>query len=235
MGSGGSATPDRQQLQRVVSSLFPDEVVSVVATEPGSEGDLHTAELPFIERAIERRRREFAAGRRCARLALAELGVHDFPLLPGPDRAPLWPDGIVGSISHCGRVCVAVVASARSIRGLGVDVEVAAPLGRELLSMVCRPDEREALARLAPRPGLDWPKLVFSAKESFYKCRYPRLRRFLDFLDVEIQVRPEREGFRARIVTEAPAADVPGGRYAVWNGLVFTAVTDRPSEGLGEA
>lgn len=71
-----------------------------------SFGDLPDAKLlpeeeAIIARAVPRRRREFAAGRWCARAALAQLGEPPVPILRGPQNEPQWPAGIAGSITHC--------------------------------------------------------------------------------------------------------------------------------------
>ena len=63
----------------------------------------------------------------------------------GPNRAPLWPRGIVGSISHCEGYCAVVAARQDRFAGLGLDVERGEPLGRNLVKRVCRPTE---IARL---------------------------------------------------------------------------------------
>jgi 4'-phosphopantetheinyl transferase EntD len=49
-----------------------------------------------------RRREEFLLGRCAARLALRKAGLrYDLPVLRGSRREPCWPDGFVGSITHC--------------------------------------------------------------------------------------------------------------------------------------
>src|SRR5438067_1050128 len=68
----------------------------------------------------EKRFVEFRAGRAAARCALAALGVPGGPILPGPDRVPRFPEGIVGSISHCSSHVFAAVARKGDVGGLGV-------------------------------------------------------------------------------------------------------------------
>ena len=142
----------------------------------------------MIAGSVFKRRREFAAGRQCARTALARMGIHHFPLLSGSRREPLWPKGVVGSISHSDSACVAAVASAEHYRGIGVDVEPDEPLSADLVHAVCCPDE---VRYLTDAPGLDpmvVARIVFCAKESVYKCQFPMTRTFLDFADVSIRV-----------------------------------------------
>jgi len=213
----------------VISTLFAEPVVTVSATEAMESGALLPAEAACIPRALSKRRREFTAGRLCAREALAQLGIHGFPLVVGEARVPVWPPGVVGSISHCRGFCGVAVARADAVAGLGLDVERAEALEPELVARICTPRERERLrARAgAPDPG----KLTFCAKESFYKCYFPLTREFLGFQDVEVEFEPDQRGFRARLVREA-APSVRGlrelaGRLAWNDALVFAGVTLR--------
>ena len=134
----------------MIEELFPDGVVAMVASEAMWEGRLFPEEAACIERAVAKRRREFTAGRLCARAALARVGVPPAPLLPNSDRTPRWPEGIVGSISHCDGYCGVVVARRERFAGLGLDAEVAAPLDPALVPRICRPSELERLPGSAP-------------------------------------------------------------------------------------
>lgn len=143
-----------------------------------------------------KRRREFAAGRHCARRALAHLG-HEAVALPiGHDRAPVWPPGVIGSITHTGDFAIAAVAWKSDLRSLGIDMESADPLEPDLLELVCREDERAALASCGMDPQLG-AKLVFSAKESVYKCLWPVTGSFLEFHAIGIRIDPVVSRFTA--------------------------------------
>lgn len=128
----------------------------------------------------EDRRAEFAHGRDAARRAMARLGMPQTPLPAGADRAPSWPPGIVGSISHCATLCGSVAARSHDIRSIGIDIERSDRLPFPA-SAICSPDELAAFSRAPPPPGADWTMIAFVAREAFYKCDYPLHRRFLDF------------------------------------------------------
>ena len=128
-------------------------------------------EAAIVCKAVPARRAEFLAGRACARTALRALGAPDAPLLSAPNRAPLWPDGVIGSITHCDGFTGAAVALLRDYRGLGFDAEVNEVVTDELLPRVCTQREAQASRHLAG--GAHWPTLVFSIKESVYKCLNP--------------------------------------------------------------
>ncbi|MGD8825468.1 MAG: 4'-phosphopantetheinyl transferase superfamily protein, partial [Myxococcales bacterium] len=142
-------------------------------------------ELEAVAGAAPTRVEQFTAGRVCSRVALRRLGVTKATPIPrGDDRAPLWPSGFTGSISHTDAWCAAAVARRSEVRSIGIDLEAATPLKPSLWRRVCTPGEREWLASL-PVPGLSG-KILFSAKEAVYKCQYPITRTFLGFQAVEM-------------------------------------------------
>lgn len=231
----------------MIESLFPEPVVTLEAT-PGmwSAALLPEEEACLSPRAVPKRRREFAAGRACARAALARLGIRDFPLRSESDRTPRWPAGIVGSLSHCGDYCGVAVARRGRIAGIGLDVERARPLHERVARMIGTPAEQERLALLPDLPIGLWTMVVFCAKESTYKCFYPVARMFLDFHDVEIDLEPATGSFTARVLKARAAgggaADPPvralRGRFAwddvhVFAGVTLTADEIDPAPGAG--
>ena len=153
------------------------------ATEsPVGDDALLPQEGDLVDGASAQRRAEVAAGRHCARLALAALdpGLGRMPVLADPRGAPLWPAGTVGSITHCAGWTGAVAARSRGsrlgrgIRALGLDAEPIVPLPTGVLDVVASAAERAAVARLGgERPGIPWDTLLFSAKEATYKAWYP--------------------------------------------------------------
>src|SRR5712692_10349689 len=85
---------------------------------------LHPLEEQSLgHKAIERRRVYFSMGRAAARDALAEFGIYSVAIERGPSGEPLWPDGIVGAISHAGDVAIAIVGRQNKYAGLGIDIE----------------------------------------------------------------------------------------------------------------
>jgi len=135
-------------------------------TDPGAEYPLLAGEA--LPGAVPTRLREFAAGRAAARMAMASLGLPALPVPQGGDRAPVWPAGLNGSITHTRTACLAAVTAQRT--SLGIDLEKASPLSADLWPLVLSPDER-AMADRDPEPGLR-AKMVFCAKEAAYKAQY---------------------------------------------------------------
>ncbi|MDJ0823306.1 MAG: 4'-phosphopantetheinyl transferase superfamily protein [Paracoccaceae bacterium] len=149
-------------------------------TEPDSDyRALFPAEKQAIARAVPSRKAEFTGGRRAARAALTALGHPSQPIPMAADRAPVWPEGVRGSITHCGQTCMALVSSHRDCAALGVDLEAATPLDDDLISEICHQSEAAN--------GTD-AKRVFSAKEAIYKAQYPLTGAFLGFDAVRVDL-----------------------------------------------
>ncbi len=169
---------------------------------------------PSIGRAVPKRRAEFLAGRRCAARALCDRGCRTGDLPIGPDRAPVWPAGFLGSITHAGTVAAAVATPTGGMRGLGIDIErVAADAALDALeATVIVEAERGLVDTLARSMGhAEALTLVFSAKESFFKATAKAVGRIFDFQAVHIIDVPQR-GLLELEVAEGLAVDLPLGR-----------------------
>ncbi|AXK32416.1 4'-phosphopantetheinyl transferase [Streptomyces armeniacus] len=215
----------------MIEELLPAAAEVAERYDDAAPAPLFAAEEAVVARAVPERRREFGTTRACARTALAGLGVAPAPILPGRRGAPVWPAGVVGSMTHCAGYRAAVVARADEVMAVGVDAEPNLPLpGRQARELVTLPQERVWLTELrACRPGVCWDRLVFSAKESVYKAWYPLTGRPLDFADAEITFDPWAGTFTARLA--AAAVVVNGrrvaafhGRWLVRGGLLLTAI-----------
>jgi enterobactin synthetase component D len=171
-----------------IARLFPGGVAATLSCGAGSPEVLFPVERSCIEGAAKKRREEFAAGRLCARLALSHFGYAATPILPGPDRAPLWPPGALGSISHSGERCVAIVGLRNQFRGLGIDIERIGSLDPSLWPSVFVTSEIEWLNHLDAVLRQTMSTVLFCAKEAFYKCQYQIWNRWLDFADVTVTV-----------------------------------------------
>lgn len=124
---------------------------------------------------------------------MAQLGMEPVPIAVLPSRAPDWPPGLIGSISHCDDVCVAVAALQSDYAGVGIDIELSVPLPDELHATVFDPNEIAA-SESATFP-VDQAKLLFVVKESFFKLYHPLTGHFLDFVDVSVRLDLARRVF----------------------------------------
>jgi 4'-phosphopantetheinyl transferase EntD len=203
--------------------LLPDgAAVRESAADLPSPG-LFPEELRAVGRAVESRRREFATGRALAREAVAAVGGPRGPIGVGPRRQPLWPEGYVGSITHCSGYRAAAVAPARRLAALGIDAEVVAPLSEGVAGLVLRPDEARQAPAGIPQEAFD--VLRFSAKESLYKAWFQVVGVYLDFQEAELAV-ADGGRFSARVLhPETPdALREVSGRWALAGRHVLTAV-----------
>ncbi len=212
---------------------------------PGASGGLAAAEMysdppglaplgeeeSLIARAVAKRRNEFVTVRHCARLALGELGVPPAPILKGDKGEPRWPDGVVGSLTHCAGYRGAVVGRRAEVRSVGIDAEPHDVLPDGVLGAVSLPVERSEISALPP--GLHWDRILFCAKEATYKVWFPLTHRWLGFEDAHITFEVDTTGWSGRFCSRIlidPAAEfgaplqMLAGRWSVRNGLALTAI-----------
>lgn len=152
----------------------------------GEGHDFWPGESRALARATPARQAEFAAGRAAARRALRAIGMVPFAIPMGVDRAPVWPSGLVGSITHHEGRCIAVAARRTSLAGLGLDLAAMDPLAEDLWPTVLTDADRAWLSsQAAPLRG-GYAQMIFSAKEATYKALYPQIRRVVGFDAMEI-------------------------------------------------
>ena len=183
-------------------------------------------EEALVARSVAKRRNEFVTARYCARLALEELGQAPVPILKGEKGEPIWPDGVVGSLTHCAGFRGAVVGRSTEVRSVGIDAEPHDVLPDGVLSAISLPAERVELAALPQEQH--WDRILFCAKEATYKAWFPVTKRWLGFEDAHITFTPSGS-FVSRILIDPAALSGPPltelrGRWSVANGLVLTAI-----------
>jgi 4'-phosphopantetheinyl transferase EntD len=216
----------------MLAELLPAEVVTMAVL---GDGDPNARLLPdeefLVAKAVDKRKHEVANARTCARRALAVLGRPATPILRGAKGEPLWPAGVVGSMTHTTGYYAAAVAESAKIRSVGIDAETDGALPDGVLAHIAFGPELDRLAALRRvDPGVWWDRLLFSAKESVYKAWFPLTGRWLGFEDAEIIVDPAGT-FDARILIDGTTVDGSApltglaGRWLVRDGLVLTALT----------
>jgi 4'-phosphopantetheinyl transferase EntD len=224
--TNGDANPARLSAQ--LGNLFPAGVMAVELLSEAPRTVLTESEFSFISHCAAKRISDFTRGRACAHRGLTELGIHSsFSVLSGEKREPLWPDGIVGSITHTTGFAAAVVTRRGPVEALGIDCEIIESVGSELWERICTPAEQARLATLSEAEAKQQAALIFAAKEAFYKCQFPVSRAWVGFEDVTI----EASGGRFRVVphvrlpvTDEWVASVEG-RYEYREPWVVTGVT----------
>jgi 4'-phosphopantetheinyl transferase EntD len=215
----------------VIERILPSAVVTYETGQELIETELFPEEERSLGQAVEKRRREFVTARACARRALERLGVEPGPVPNGERGEPVWPEGVVGSITHCAVLRACAVARASDLASVGIDAEVHERLPEGVFETIASPAERRRLAGQGGGPFMD--RVMFSAKEAVYKAWFPLARRWLGFEDVDMTVETDASGgggtFRARLLVEGPVVGERrltelGGRWLVDGDVVATAV-----------
>ena len=211
----------------MIATILPSDVSSFEVHGEFESKPIWPEESVSIKGAVEKRVKEFATGRFCARIALSRLGLPPGPIPVGPNREPQWPVGIAGSITHCKNYCSAAVARIGGVISIGIDAEIDEPIPLDVLSLISNPSEIAAINELSA--GTHWDKLLFSAKESVFKALFPLTAQWLDFTDVCIVFAPRDGSFLATLPIETTrkcSLKTPyiHGRYAIDCGLIVTSV-----------
>jgi 4'-phosphopantetheinyl transferase EntD len=175
--------------------LGKDVFLAVLSAADQGKPWIHPEEERILSpRACTKKRTEFVLGRTAVRQALRELGEKYAPVLRGGYGEPLWPDGILGSITHCWPWAVALVVRSGRPFAIGIDLESLEKTGRADISRV-----------ICTAAELDWVRhgsssnkrlaMIFSAKETVYKGFHRFCRQYIDFQDVELSWLTERQSF----------------------------------------
>ena len=139
-------------------------------------------QLPLqLAKAAKKRRAGFLAGRFCAKNALFLLGTSNTSILIGEQRNPIWPDGIIGSISHSADTAVSVVAEQKNLLGIGIDVEAVVGSNIESIKHMFATKTELELIHSTCCNAEESLTALFSSKESFFKAAFPSMNRYIDF------------------------------------------------------
>ena len=116
------------------------------------------------------------------------------------------------------------MAAADLFWGIGLDMEYTNPIEDRLIKSICRPEE---IDRANDNEGIgQHAKLLFSIKESIYKCLWPLIREFVDFTEIEVRLVADSDRYKA-IAHTAKCDAVPvnrlSGRYRRYGKLILTS------------
>ncbi|MGB4075083.1 4'-phosphopantetheinyl transferase family protein [Pseudomonas sp.] len=180
---------------------------------------------------VAKRQAEYLAGRLCARTALQRLsGIFAVPAV-GPDRAPQWPVGTLGSITHGSGWAGALVGHSTDWRGLGLDIEQIMPANRaeRLAGEILTPAELFRLEALPAEQRAQRISLTFSLKESLFKALYPLVLRHFYFQDAELLSVDADNKVRMRLLIDLhadwPAGSELAGQFVEFDGYLLSLVS----------
>ncbi|MEU8900230.1 4'-phosphopantetheinyl transferase Npt [Nocardia sp. NPDC048505] len=219
----------------MIENILPSGVAAAELLEYPDDLKAHPAEEHLIEKSVEKRRRDFIGARHCARLALEQLGEPQVAIGKGERGMPLWPRGVVGSLTHTEGYRAAALAHRLRFRSVGIDAEPHAALPEGVLDSVSLPQERTWLATTSGALHLD--RLLFCAKEATYKAWFPLTMRWLGFEDAhitftldEVTADTGSGTFHSEILVPGQTTDGGAplvsfdGRWLIADGRILTAI-----------
>ena len=175
-------------LERAISALAPPGLlIGHRLILPGDELALLEPERASTASRVIERLRASGAARIVARELMARLGCRSCAVPTGRSGAPVWPEGVVGSLAHDERIAIAAVGRAHEFGAVGIDIEPATMLPPEMIDLIATAQERHMIDA-DPFGG----RLLFAAKEASYKAVHPLDRLFLEYHDIEVDLRRSR-------------------------------------------
>ncbi len=169
-------------------------------------------DVPFpdrLARAVDKRRADYLAGRILVQRAFDHFDAPHAPLHNAPDRAPLWPDGWAGSLSHSRSTCACILSTNTNLH-IGIDVETRLSSASEAaVRQVALSDTESALIAGHPEAA-HLTGLIFCAKETLFKALYPMVQRVFGFDSAQINTLPTGAHIRLHL-TRSLHPDLPEG------------------------
>lgn len=161
-----------------------DDCMLLVAPILSVRSTLFPEEAAYIENSVEKRRREFSASRTLARYGMRFFGVSTQPILVGTMRQPLWPAGMIGSITHTETHCAVALGRSCDALSIGIDMETEGRVTRDLWPYIFTSEESAVLKALPAERQLKIAGYMFSAKEAYFKMQFPLTALLAGFTDV---------------------------------------------------
>ena len=214
------------------SSPFPDFISFYCGQNPHKQDfRLQPEEQALAESfSSQKRRAEFTLGRICAHGALSRFCLESEPILRNPEtREPCWPDSVWGSITHSAGFAAVAVGLKKDIKGVGIDMEsLSRSVDFNIRRHVCVDSELEWLESLPTKQANRALRIIFSAKESIFKCLYPGTKTYLSFKDAAVSVNETEKKFSFIILKSSPGIIQQGfshhGRYSEMDKMLLTSV-----------
>jgi 4'-phosphopantetheinyl transferase EntD len=145
-------------------------------------------EIKIIHGSTVKRFNEFIAGRTCCKRCLNRMSISDFPVLKDKFGLPVFPDHIVGSISHTKSIGIAITGKKEEYKALGIDVEEIGRIKKQHIGIFTTQEELNFLIQLSGFKQEAYSTLIFSAKEACHKLMFSISKNILDFKNINISV-----------------------------------------------
>jgi len=183
------------------------------------------------QKGVSKRQAEFLAGRMCAREALRGLTGTAFVPPVGEDRAPRWPTGVVGSITHGAGWAGVTVARQQEWAGLGLDIErlLTPERADRLAGEILTPRELDIYFPLNESERAQLITRTFSLKESLFKALYPLVQQRFYFQDAEVLDATQQGIARLRLLIDLSATWRNGaefdGQFATFDDYLLSLIS----------
>ena len=188
------------ELNAFLKKILPQDVFAyampLAVTEEFRDGLLkQSIALKVADGAVLKRQCEYLAGRFCANESLKQfehklaIEIVNKEVATGKNREPLWPQGVLGAISHSSRFAMAVVAQDKGVYlGVGIDIEeeMAEDLACDVSGQIMTEKEKRLNKKTDDFDNKSFVTLVFSAKESIFKALYPSVGEYFGFEACEL-------------------------------------------------
>ena len=177
-----------------------------------------------------KRKIEFSQGRSCAHQALAKFKLEAQPIPRNAEtREPCWPESVRGSITHSGKYVAVAVGMADDFSGIGIDLEsLSSKVDFNISRHVCVEQELEWLKTLAPEKANQVLRIIFSAKESIFKCLFPISKTHLYFKDATVELDEDNAEFTFALSRECSGITKVGfrhrGNFSIIDKMLLTAI-----------
>ena len=177
-----------------------------------------------------KRRAEFSLGRYCAHRALSKFELESVPILRNTEsREPYWPKSVRGSITHSEGFAAAAVGLAKDVSGIGIDLEsLSRVVDFNIRRHVCVDKEQEFMESLTAEQASRYLRIIFSAKESIFKCFFPISQTYLSFQDAAIIIDEKKFEFSFVLSKACSGITSAGfqhsGRFSIKDDLLLTSV-----------
>ena len=214
------------------SSPFPEFISFFCEHLSGSNDFLLLPEEEKISASFSssKRRTEFSLGRYCAHRALSKFELQSVKILRNAaTREPCWPESVRGSITHSDGFAAAAVGLTKDVSGIGIDLEsLSRVVDFNIRRHVCVDKEREFLESLPTEQANRYLRIIFSAKESIFKCFFPISQTYLYFQDAEIIIEENNSKFSFLLSKACSGITSAGfqhyGMFSIKDDLLLTSI-----------
>ncbi|NOU19316.1 MAG: 4'-phosphopantetheinyl transferase superfamily protein [Bacteroidales bacterium] len=195
--------------------------------ESGCNNEIHPKESDLISGESTKRQNEFITGRICARRALKNLQIYNFPILFNEHKLPLFPSTVKGSIAHTSSYCAVVLGLNFKYKSIGIDIEHISKMKSRYFNTLCTNEELLFLKKYSEQEQMEKATILFSAKEAFYKLQFQITQKMLFFKDVCCSILDDNT-FSIRLYKQLDKQfyynATFAGLYYISNEMIFTAL-----------